>query len=144
MTPTKIASPRLGAQPVTVPKQIGHFVLHFVEMCAPMCIGFAVGDLLYFWLAGLAGYSEPFSELPYLSVIVVTVSMTVPMTAWMLYRGMPHRAVAEMSAAMPVRRSTAPSCPLMPAMLVPMFLRLDLYTGRTGHAAHTRRATSQP
>ena len=161
MTPTKIASPRLGAQPVTVPKQIGHFVLHFVEMCAPMCIGFAVGDLLYFWLAGLAGYSEPFSELPYLSVVVVTVSMTVPMTAWMLYRGMPHRAVAEMSAAMPVvaivllglgwfgavepaNLALLEHGLMMPAMLVPMFLRLDLYTGRTGHAAHTRRATSQP
>ena len=25
---------------------------------------------------------------------------------------------------------------MMPAMLVPMFFRLDLYTGRTGHAAH--------
>ena len=83
-------------------KQVGHFALHFAEMCAPMCIGFAVGDLLYFWLASLAGYSEPFSELPYLSVVVVTVSMTAPMTAWMLYRGMPHRAIAEMSAAMPI------------------------------------------
>jgi hypothetical protein len=34
-------------------KQAGHFALHLAEMCAPMCIGFAVGDLLYFWLASL-------------------------------------------------------------------------------------------
>jgi hypothetical protein len=161
MTATKTASPRLGVPPVSVPKQIGHFALHFVEMCAPMCIGFAVGDLLYFWLASLAGYSEPFSELPYLSVVVVTFSMTAPMTAWMLYRGMPHRAIAEMAAAMPVAAillvalgwfgAVEPAnlallehALMMPAMLVPMLLRLDLYTGRTGHAAHTRRAATQP
>ena len=27
---------------------------------------------------------------------------------------------------------------MMPAMLIPMFLRLDLYTGRAGHRMHTR------
>jgi hypothetical protein len=137
-------------------KRLGRFALHFAEMCAPMCIGFAVGDVVYLWLAGLAGYSEPFSELPYLSVLIVTVTMTAPMMAWMLYRGMPHGAVAEMSAAMPivavvlVGLSWAGGLPkddlalvehglMMPAMLIPMLLRLDLYTGHPGHAM--RRAT---
>jgi hypothetical protein len=53
-------------------RQSGHFVLHYFEMCAPMCVGFAVGDLIYFWAAGLFGYSEPFRQLPELSVMVVT------------------------------------------------------------------------
>lgn len=138
-------------------QQVARFMLHFAEMCAPMCIGFAVGDLVYFWLAGLAGYSEPFRELPYLSVLVVTVSMTAPMTAWMLYRGMPHRAIAEMSVAMPVVAAVLIGLAwagtlakadlallehalMMPAMLIPMFLRLDLYTGRARHTMHSRRA----
>jgi hypothetical protein len=141
-------------------KQIGYFALHFAEMCAPMCIGFTVADLLYFWLASLAGYSEPFRELPELSVLVVTVSMTAPMTAWMLYRGMPHRAITEMSAAMPIvaivlvglgwvgllskeNLALLEHGLMMPAMLIPMFLRLDLYTSRAGHTMHTRRAASQ-
>ena len=115
-----------------------------------MCVGFAVGDLIYFWAAGLLGYSEPFRELPELSVMVVTFTMTAPMTAWMLFRGMPRRATAEMSAALPVLAlvllalgwlALLPKDDLallehglmMPAMLVPMFLRLDLYTGRAGH-----------
>jgi hypothetical protein len=115
-----------------------------------MCIGFAIGDALYFWLAGLAGYSKPFSQLPELSVLVVTVSMTAPMTAWMFYRRMPHRPVHEMSAVMPVLAGALlllgwteaiPNSDLaltehglmMPAMLVPMLLRLDLYTGRATH-----------
>ena len=78
------------------------FLRHYLEMCAPMCIGFAVGDLVYFWAAEQQGYSDPFRELPALSVLVVTFTMTVPMTAWMLFRGMPRRATAEMSAVMPV------------------------------------------
>ena len=132
-------------------RQSGHFVLHYFEMCVPMCVGFAVGDIAYFWAAGLFGYSEPFAQLPELSVLLVTFTMTAPMTAWMLFRGMPRRATAEMSAAMPCVAlvllalgwlTLVPEGDLallehglmMPVMLIPMFLRLDLYTGRAGHA----------
>jgi hypothetical protein len=135
------------------PRQTGHFLRHYFEMCAPMCIGFAVGDLVYFWAAARLGYSEPFTELPEVSVLVVTLTMTAPMAAWMLFCGMPRRPTVEMSAVMPVLAialltlgwlTIVSSSDLallehglmMPAMLVPMFLRLDLYTGRTGHGAH--------
>src|SRR5512132_3274463 len=135
-------------------RQIGHFLLHYFEMCLPMCIGFAVGDLVYFRAAGLFGYSEPFSQLPELSVLVVTFTMTAPMAAWMLFRGMPRRPTEEMSATMPLLAlvllafgwlAIVPERDLallehglmMPVMLIPMFIRLDFYTGRTGHA-HTR------
>ena len=62
---------------------------------------FAVGDLIYFD-RGALGYLDPFTELPVLSVLVVTFAMTAPMTAWMLYRGMPRRATWEMSVTMPI------------------------------------------
>ena len=127
-------------------RRSGHFLLHYFEMCAPMCVGFAVGDLIYFWAAGRFGYSESFSELPELSIAVVTFTMTAPMVAWMLFRGMPRRETAEMAAVMPVLAmallvvgwlAIVPKGDLvllehglmMPAMLVPMLLRLDLYTG---------------
>src|SRR4029450_10446520 len=129
---------------------LGHFLLHYFEMCIPMCIGFAVGDLMYLWVAGLFGYTEPFSELPVLSAVVVTFSMTAPMTAWMMFRGMPRRAIVEMSAAMPALAMVlfvsgwlglVPMSELalmehglmMPVMLIPMLFRLDVYTGRAGH-----------
>ena len=138
-------------------EQVGHFALRSVEMCAAMCIGFAVGDALYFWLANLAGYSKPFSELPVLSVVLVTVFMTAPMTAWMVYRGMPVRAIVEMSGAMPILAfallalgwigalamsslALAEHALMMPAMLIPMLLDLDLYTGRGGQTTPTHRA----
>ncbi|MGH3083223.1 MAG: hypothetical protein ACRDNP_04050 [Gaiellaceae bacterium] len=137
--------------------RFGRFTLHFFEMCAPMCVGFAIGDLVYFWNAGKFGYSHPFKDLPELSVLVVTFTMTAPMVAWMVYRGMPRRPVAEMAAVMPVLGaallvvgwlSLLPMGDLalwehglmMPAMLVPMFLRLDLYTSRRSHHQTAARA----
>jgi len=140
--------------------RIGRFTLHFFEMCAPMCVGFAIGDLIYFWAAGRFGYSHPFKDLPELSVVVITFTMTAPMVAWMVYRGMQQRAVAEMAAVMPVLAaallvfgwvSVLPMGDLalwehglmMPAMLVPMFLRLDLYTSKQSHHHAAPRSVSR-
>jgi hypothetical protein len=140
------------ASHIRMRRRVGRFVLHYFEMCIPMCIGFAVGDLIYFWAAGRFGYSEPFEEVPTLSVLVVTFTMTVPMTAWMLHRGMPRRAVWEMSATMPVLallllmlgwQGAVPVGDvallehglMMPVMLVPMVLRPGLYAGRM-HYVH--------
>jgi hypothetical protein len=136
---------------VSLRGQVGRFVLHYFEMCIPMCIGFAVGDLIYFSIAEAWGYSEPFPELPVLSVLVVTFTMTAPMTAWMLYRGMPRRAVWEMTATMPIVAGVLLSLGwlgivsmddlallehglMMPVMLVPMLLRPGLYAGHMHHA----------
>ena len=35
--------------------RVGRFVLHYFEMCIPMCIGFALGDVIYFLIAGALG-----------------------------------------------------------------------------------------
>lgn len=143
---TTALAPSLSRQ-----SQIGHFLRHYAEMCAPMCIGFAVGDAIYFSLSAQFGYSNPFADLPVLSVVVVTFTMTAPMTAWMLFRGMPRRATVEMTAVMPLLAlvllvfgwlgllpmdglALLEHALMMPVMLIPMFLRLDLYTGRTGHS----------
>jgi hypothetical protein len=124
----------------------GHFALHFLEMCMPMCIGWAVGDLVYFAVADPLGSSEPFRDWPELSLAVVTFCMTAPMVAWMRFRGMATRPTAEMAAAMVVLAllllcagwlgiagmETLPWLAhglMMPAMLIPMLLRLELYTG---------------
>jgi len=124
----------------------GHFVLHFFEMCMPMCIGWAVGDVIYFAIAEQLGSSEPFRDWPTLSLLVVTFNMTAPMVAWMRFRGMAWRPTAEMAAGMVVlalliavagwmgivAMETLPWLAhglMMPAMLVPMLLRLDLYSG---------------
>jgi hypothetical protein len=126
----------------------GHLVLHFFETCMPMCIGWAVGDLVFSAIADPLGSSEPFRDWPELSLAIVTFNMTAPMAAWMRFRGMAWRPTAEMAAGMVVlalvilatgwlgiaAMETLPWLAhglMMPAMLVPMLLRLDLYTGAT-------------
>ena len=76
------------------------FVGHFLEMCAAMCVGMGILDLVYLGITRLAGYGNPFHDLPELSVAVVMVNMTVPMAVWMRVRGMLWRPTLEMSAAM--------------------------------------------
>jgi hypothetical protein len=139
-----------GAPAAQLGARIGRFTLHFMEMCIPMCVGFVVGDLAYFAIAGAAGYSSPFSELPELSLLVVTAAMTVPMIAWMRVRGMDPRATVEMSAPMVVvaaalfgfgwagvveksQLALLEHALMMPAMLIPMLLRVRFYSSPMAH-----------
>ena len=142
---------------VSTPHQVWNFVRHYLEMCIAMCVGIAVGDAIYFAIAGAAGYSDPFGQLPVLSLAVVTFSMTAPMAAWMRFRGMEWRLINEMSAAMIILAGMVLAAGLvgfvpmgqlpllehalmMPVMLVPMLLRADQYAGRSGQMAHMRHA----
>ncbi len=136
--------------------KVARFALHGLEMCAAMCIGLAALDPLYGWLAAQAGVPNPYLRLPELSVAVVAFNMTLPMVLWMRFRGMDWRLNAEMAAAMVVEAAVIlaaywlgllPNLPagnvsslwqaqhalMMPAMLVPMLLRLDHYTGGMAH-----------
>jgi len=96
---------------------------------------------------------EVLNQFAVLICLVMAVGMTVPMLAWMRFRGMEWRPIAEMAAAMlvplvpifgllglqliPGARACGLYCVVMiPAMIVPMLFRLDLYTGRMGHHAH--------
>ena len=105
-------------------------------------------------ISGLWDYSatpSPSRSYNELSVLVVTFTMTAPMTAWMLYRRMPRQTVWEMSATMPIlafilltlgRLGVVPMGDvallehglMMPAMLVPMLLRPGLYARHRHHA----------
>jgi hypothetical protein len=93
-----------------------------------------------------------------LSVAVVTFTMTAPMTAWMVYRGMPRHAIVEMSATMPVlavlllalgwlgivemgNLALLEHALMMPAMLVPMLFRLDVYAGHVSSPGSGTRST---
>lgn len=145
------AATNYGAhQPIGRPsrtQQAGQFGLHFAAMCIPMCLGFMVGDAIYFLMADLAGYSHPFTDLPALSVVVVTFNMTAPMVAWMRYRHHSRRMINEMAGSMLVLAACvlvagalgviphgdmalAVHGLMMPAMLIPMLVHLDRYTRR--------------
>lgn len=131
----------------------GHFILHFLEMCAAMCIGGVPLIYLFFWGAGKIGYPDLVQRFPELSYLVIALILSLVMTAWMRFRGMAWRPTLEMasttiilwivlavlgwlgiltkSSELEWLKSLA--CPVM---LIPMFLRLDHYTGRMSHSMH--------
>jgi hypothetical protein len=119
------------------------FIRHYVEMVIAMFVGMAVvlGSL------GAAGVETGSVEL---ELLVMATSMTVPMVAWMRYRGHGWAPAADMSAAMYAPTAVAlvllwaglvadehalmmiQHIAMFPLMLVAMLLRPDEYA----HVTH--------
>jgi hypothetical protein len=75
------------------------FVRHYVEMVVAMFLGMGLLALPVQWALGAAGTSP--SELSHEAMFLgMAVEMTVPMVAWMRYRGHAWRPSGEMAAAM--------------------------------------------
>jgi len=128
------------------------FWRHFLEMFAVMVVGMIAAVAIFLTIVQVT-WGEALVQYPVQSLLVVAAGMTVPMVAWMRFRGMEWRPIAEIAAAMlvplvpifgllalqliPGARACGLYCVVMiPAMIVPMLFRLDLYTGRVGHHAH--------
>ena len=75
------------------------FWRHFVEMIVAMAIGMFVGVAIYLTAIGMT-FDEALVRHPITILLVVAISMTVPMVAWMRHRGHGWRSCAEMAAAM--------------------------------------------
>ena len=117
-----------------------HFARHYVEMVVAMLLGMLVLGLP---LATLI-------HAPALELLNMAVTMTVPMVAWMRYRGHGWQPAFEMSAAMFVPTFAAigllwagivedehtalmiQHVAMFPLMLVAMLLRRSEYTGHVG------------
>jgi hypothetical protein len=78
------------------------FVRHYVEMVVAMFLGMGVLGVPAGWAMGPLGtsWSELHADAPALMLFGMAVTMTVPMVAWMRYRGHGRRANTEMSASM--------------------------------------------
>jgi hypothetical protein len=150
---------------ISVARQTVNFVRHFFEMCIPMCVG---GFVLYFlaftWLPDLAGWGSLRERFPEASLFVIALVLSAPMTAWMIFRGMPWRPTLEMAVVpfvlalliVPLASIGTLSsgwllirwgelCGLScVGMFGVMLFRLDLYTGRSGHHAMHTMDASEP
>lgn len=146
-------TPRLQAVAARVPPPVMgalRFGGHLGEMCAAMCVGVAVLDIPFVAAAKALGASDPVRDIPEVAAVVVAVNMSVAMGAWMRLRHHEWRCVYEMGAAMLVEAAVLIAAAavgvvdrtsliavqhalMVPAMLVPMLLRLDVYTGRVRH-----------
>jgi hypothetical protein len=134
-------------------RPVGRFMIHLVEMCMVMCAGAVVLSVLFFGAAGLLGYSNLPQQAPELSVLAIAVNLSLPMLAWMRFRGMDWRPTLEMSGSTMlvglaliaaywldivaksslIQVQTSLACPVMLAV---MLLRFRLYSGHTRHHVH--------
>lgn len=131
---------------------LGRFALHLLEMCVVMCAGAVVLSVVFFGAAGLLGYTNLPETAPELSVLVIALNLSVPMLAWMRYRGMAWQPTLEMAGSTMVVGvalivaywmnllastslvdvQTSLACPVMLAV---MLARFGLYSGN--HSAHS-------
>jgi hypothetical protein len=133
---------------VSVRRQIWTFGRHYLEMCIAMCIGVAVTNFLLRsgpWGADLR------QAWPGLSLLAISIGLTLPMAAWMRFRGMDWRPILEMSVAGIAAVMAAAWLGIISAsnvaigtvcglacvaMFGAMLFRLDMYTGRSGYHHH--------
>ena len=139
---------------------VGRFAWHFLEMVLAMQVGGLAFLVLLRLIPESSSFAPALARGTYLRPIVSGVLMTLPMVAWMIFRGHGWRHSLEMAAAMliPVAGIItlrilgadvyAPwlaklSCASMyPAMLAAMLYRRDHYTGQAEHSAHTTTLTA--
>ena len=135
-----------------------HFARHYVEMLVAMLVGMVVLGTPATFALGAAGMSmsELHNDFPALMLFAMAVAMTVPMVAWMRYRGHGWAASAEMSASMliPALATIAllwgglvedigalmliEHVAMLPSMFVAMLLRRQEYSGAHDHARAQR------
>ena len=143
-----VATARLG-----LGRQGWNFARHFLEMCISMCAGGAILSLIVFGIPALVGAPDLRVQFPELGLVLVAIFLTLPMAAWMRFRGMEWRPIVEMSAVpigLAIVLIGAVWVGLTPesslqitfgsfcgiacvGMFVVMLPRLGLYTGRSGH-----------
>jgi cytochrome bd-type quinol oxidase subunit 2 len=68
-------------------------------MLAVMMVGMVTSAAIFLTIIGME-WEEATRAYPTASLLVVAAGMTVPMTAWMLHRGMGQKNAFEMAAAM--------------------------------------------
>jgi hypothetical protein len=105
--------------------RIPPFWLHFLEMFAAMMIGMMVGKPIFLAITGVSSTSQASRLYPWQSVLAMALSMTVPMVAWMLFRGHGRRNSAEMGAAM-----------FVPAIPFIILCLLDVLAGGTANGIY--------
>jgi hypothetical protein len=130
------------------------FIRHYIEMLIAMVLGMFVLGIPLAGLLGIAGVdvSTWETDAPELMLLGMAFTMSVPMVAWMRYRGHGWAPAWEMTASMFIPSfaaiallwgglvedsgslMTIQHIGMLATMLAAMLLRLDEYTGHENHA----------
>ena len=132
-----------------------HFLRHYAEMVLAMVLGMIVlgAPIELILQAAGSGSHEIQRDAPAVMLFGMAVIMTVPMVAWMAYRGHGRRANAEMAASMLVpgigvigllaagvitdvgELIVLEHIVMLPSMLAVMLLRREEYSSHAHHVA---------
>src|SRR4051794_22886340 len=83
-------------------RHVSPFWRHFLQMLAVMMVGMTVSGAVLLTAVGLKTWEEVTTQYGTQALIAMAVGMTVPMAAWMLYRGMGWKNTYEMAAVMAI------------------------------------------
>jgi hypothetical protein len=105
---TKTQAPTSGRQSPAVPatthrtRHMPPFWRHFFQMLAAMVAGMIATGAVFLTVVGLKTWDEVTIQYPTQALTAMAAGMTIPMVAWMLYRGMGRKNSYEMALAMVV------------------------------------------
>jgi hypothetical protein len=134
--------------------QVRRFLLHFLELQIPMGLGALICYLVGRLIPASSSFATVYHPGTYLFTIGDVLFLTVPVVAWMNFRGHGWRHSLEMAVAMlaPVAAIivlgqlagfayllwlvTAMYPAMCLGMLVYMLYRRDHFTGPVGHSTH--------
>jgi cytochrome bd-type quinol oxidase subunit 2 len=69
-------------------------------MAAVMVVGMFAAGAIFLSIVGLKTWDEVTSQYPTQALVTMAAGMSIPMVAWMLFRGMGRKNSYEMAAAM--------------------------------------------
>jgi cytochrome bd-type quinol oxidase subunit 2 len=81
-------------------RHLSPFWRHFLQMLAAMAVGMIAAGAIFVSIVGAKTWDEVTTQYPTQALLAMAVGMTVPMVAWMVYRGMGWKNSYEMAAVM--------------------------------------------
>jgi hypothetical protein len=98
--PSQDSGPNQALPEVHRGRRISPFWRHFLEMLSAMVVGMFATGAIFLSIVGLKTWDEVTNQYPTQALLAMAAGMTIPMIAWMLYRGMGRKNSYEMAAAM--------------------------------------------
>jgi NhaP-type Na+/H+ or K+/H+ antiporter len=89
-----------GSAEVHRKHHLSHFWKHYLQMAAVMGVGMFVAGAILTFAVGLTSWDEVTIQYPNQALLAMVAGMSIPMVAWMLFRGMGRRNSYEMALAM--------------------------------------------
>jgi hypothetical protein len=89
-----------GSAEVHRKHHLSHFWKHYLQMAAVMGVGMFVAGAILTFVVGLKSWDEVTFQYPNQALLAMVAGMSIPMVAWMLFRGMGWRNSYEMALAM--------------------------------------------